>query len=551
MVVISYAGKEANAKIVYYGPGLGGKTSNLEFIYDSVPSSSRGKMVSMKTQTDRTLFFDFLPLDLGELGGFRTRFLLYTVPGQVFYNATRKLVLRGADAIAFIADSQVGKMDENKESLANLEENLAEYDLSLDSIPWVIQYNKRDLPEVYSIEELNKELNPRSVPYFEGIATEGVGVFETFRGLSKLLLEKLSEEIGQRLVMAKHIGPKTEDQRAKAVEKILMGPVTQRAAAPEVGRQVEPTEAIEVTEAAEVAPVADISQPVEDVKELAPQMEASDETVGLLSEDQTTGQYAYESALPDGVTEPADAVLEELDLTPEADAVQQAMTYEPCAPTETMDLATGESPLPGREAPDVELLREHESVPNFFARSLDSARLELERDTAHFAEARECAQRREEPEVEVTPEVEPRAADPIVRRQPMVKPEPVLRPESGPKSWPFARPEPMRAATQATKAVEEAADEEPSFLHIIRRNNVGVFEKTVASLETAPSPRPAPVLETLTEKRSIESSIEIPLPLKPGEKMQEVTLTIRIRLKPVAQAEGAAEQEFVLDGISR
>jgi len=218
MVVISYSGKEANGKIVYYGPGLGGKTTNLEFIYDSVPASSRGKMVSMKTQTDRTLFFDFLPLDLGELGGFKTRLLLYTVPGQVFYNATRKLVLRGADAIAFVADSQRGKMEENKESLANLEENLADYDMSLDSIPWVIQYNKRDLPDIYTVEELNRELNPKNVPFFEAVATEGIGVFETFRGLSKLLLEKLSEEIGQRMVIGRHFGQKKEEEGAGTSE---------------------------------------------------------------------------------------------------------------------------------------------------------------------------------------------------------------------------------------------------------------------------------------------------------------------------------------------
>src|SRR6185369_5170472 len=136
VVVVSYSGKEINAKLVYYGAGLSGKTTNLEAIYEAVPDSSRGKMVSMKTQSDRTLFFDLLPLDLGEIMGFKTRFLLYTVPGQVFYNATRKLVLKGADAIVFVADSEVGKMEENKDSLANLKANLAEYKLSLDDTPW-------------------------------------------------------------------------------------------------------------------------------------------------------------------------------------------------------------------------------------------------------------------------------------------------------------------------------------------------------------------------------------------------------------------------------
>ena len=196
MVVVSYSGKEINAKLVYYGAGLSGKTTNLEAIYEAVPETSRGKMVSMKTQSDRTLFFDLLPLDLGEIMGFKTRFLLYTVPGQVFYNATRKLVLKGSDAIVFVADSEVGKMEENKESLANLRANLAEYNLSLDQIAWVIQYNKRDLPNVYTIEELNAELNPGGkVPFFEAVATQGKGVFETFRGISHMLMEKVTRDL--------------------------------------------------------------------------------------------------------------------------------------------------------------------------------------------------------------------------------------------------------------------------------------------------------------------------------------------------------------------
>jgi hypothetical protein len=196
VVVVSYSGKEINAKLVYYGAGLCGKTTNLEAIYEAVPDTSRGKMVSMKTQSDRTLFFDLLPLDLGEIMGFKTRFLLYTVPGQVFYNATRKLVLKGADAIVFVADSEVGKMEENKESLQNLRANLAEYNLSLDEIPWVLQYNKRDLPNLYTVEELNAELNPgNKVPCFEAIATKGKGVFETFRGVSHLLMEKVTKDL--------------------------------------------------------------------------------------------------------------------------------------------------------------------------------------------------------------------------------------------------------------------------------------------------------------------------------------------------------------------
>ena len=196
MVLVSYSGKEINAKLVYYGPGLSGKTTNLEYIYGSIPGDHRGKMVSMKTKTERTLFFDFLPVQLGELSGFKTRFLLYTVPGQVYYNATRKLVLKGVDAVVFVADSKRGKMDENIESLQNLRDNLKEHALNLDDIPWVIQYNKRDLPEVYTLDELEQVLNPKKVPAFEAVATNGSGVVDTFKAVSRLLLKKLAKEVG-------------------------------------------------------------------------------------------------------------------------------------------------------------------------------------------------------------------------------------------------------------------------------------------------------------------------------------------------------------------
>ena len=198
MVVVSYSGREINAKIVYYGPGLSGKTTNLEKIYDSVPESNRGRMVSMKTQTDRTLFFDLLPLDLGELSGMKTRFLLYTVPGQVYYNATRKLVLKGVDALVFVADSTPDKMAENRESLTNLEQNLKSYGLDLKTIPWVMQFNKRDLPEALPVAQMNKDLNRWGVPTFEAQAANGTGVFETLRGVSKILLGKISKDVIER-----------------------------------------------------------------------------------------------------------------------------------------------------------------------------------------------------------------------------------------------------------------------------------------------------------------------------------------------------------------
>jgi hypothetical protein len=232
MVVVSYSGKEINAKLVYYGPGLSGKTTNLEYIYQSVPTNNRGKMVSMKTRTERTLFFDFLPVDLGEMGGFKTRFLLYTVPGQVYYNATRKLVLRGVDAIIFVADSARGKMDENVESLQNLQDNLREYGLNVEEFPLVLQYNKRDVDDPYTVEELESALNPRGLPYFEAVATTGQGVFETFRGISQVLLQKLSKEVRLGETRATDSRPTPRPVPAAAVKPTAPPPIPAASAPP-------------------------------------------------------------------------------------------------------------------------------------------------------------------------------------------------------------------------------------------------------------------------------------------------------------------------------
>ena len=191
MASINYAFKEIISKIVYYGPGLSGKTTNLQFVYKKVPAKTRGELISLATDADRTLYFDFLPVNVGTIQGFSTKFQLYTVPGQVYYNATRKLVLRGVDGIVFVADSQVEKMDENIESLHNLKDNLEEYGYDQFQIPMVIQYNKRDLPNLASIEELEKTLNPEGMPYFEAVAVTGDGVFRTLKAISKLVLEQI------------------------------------------------------------------------------------------------------------------------------------------------------------------------------------------------------------------------------------------------------------------------------------------------------------------------------------------------------------------------
>ncbi len=549
MVVISYAGKEANAKIVYYGPGLGGKTTNLEFIYDSVPSSSRGKMVSMKTQTDRTLFFDFLPLDLGELGGFKTRFLLYTVPGQVFYNATRKLVLRGVDAVAFIADSQVGKMDENKESLANLEENLAEYDLSLDSVPWVIQYNKRDVPEVYTLEELNNELNPRNVPYFEAIATEGVGVFETFRGLSKLLLEKLSQQIGHRLIMTKHIGPEGEADgmgRADRIEETLL--------AGEIDEEIlTAEEAVDTEEYVAAGPESPGEAP--QTIELEGSGHAAEETVSELGDD----------------------VLEELEV------ISEEVCEEPVAQ---------EAPAPTLQAEQTQFTRESEMLPSFFDRAARPAELDLCRETLLLPEIDESAEEVEEPARAERQEEMPgrRAQEPVAAQFETEEYEPMApHSQPGPAQEPpghdvdvieqvespaledtlvaaageaiAGRSEPVDAAgTEPVKSgpVDEEVEEDAfSFVNILRRNNVGVFhtEQAVTEQEAMSEPEePEPVglsEPKPQEQQPVETTLEVPVVLKPGETVTGATFTIRLKLKLVDQEKEATEHEFVLQGLPK
>jgi signal recognition particle receptor subunit beta len=189
--LINYSSREINCKIVYYGPGLCGKTTNLQHIYSRVPQETRGKMISLATEMDRTLFFDFLPLELGQIRGFRTRFHLYTVPGQVYYNASRKLILKGVDGIVFVADSQIDRFEANVESYMNMMDNLTEHDLTIEKIPFVMQYNKRDLPRVVPIDDLERELNPRKAPYFEAVALRGTGVFDTLKVACKLVLKTL------------------------------------------------------------------------------------------------------------------------------------------------------------------------------------------------------------------------------------------------------------------------------------------------------------------------------------------------------------------------
>lgn len=195
MATLNYATREINCKLVYYGPGLCGKTTNLQFIHQRLPGGKRGDLVSLATPGERTLYFDFLPIEMAKINGFKVKFSLYTVPGQVYYNATRKLVLRGVDGIVFVADSQWNLMQENLDSLQNLENNLSEYSLKLDDVPYIMQYNKRDLLDIAPVAYMDYLLNPRGVPGFESVATTGIGVFESLNALCRYVIRGLVHRV--------------------------------------------------------------------------------------------------------------------------------------------------------------------------------------------------------------------------------------------------------------------------------------------------------------------------------------------------------------------
>ncbi len=231
MALVNHTTREINAKIVYYGPGLCGKTTNIHLIYHRIAPGMRGKLISLATETDRTLFFDFLPVELGTIKNYKVRFHLYTVPGQVFYNATRKLVLKGADGVIFVADSQRAMIDADLESMANLRDNFAEQGIDVEDFPMVIQYNKRDLPDILSVEELNAAMNPRNVPFYEAVAMSGEGVLKTFTAVAKLVLvdmqkypERHNFTLGDILGAAEKTTPVKETRKAsRPVEPSMPG----------------------------------------------------------------------------------------------------------------------------------------------------------------------------------------------------------------------------------------------------------------------------------------------------------------------------------------
>ena len=219
MALINYANKEINAKIVYYGPGLSGKTTNIQYIFHRLKPEHRGKLITLPTQTDRTLFFDFLPVEIPDVKGFTTRFHLYTVPGQVFYNATRKMVLKGVDGIVFVADSQKEKLEDNVDSLKNLEENLNEYGKSITSLPFVFQFNKRDLAGINTTADLNKRLNEWGYPSYEAIATTGKGVMETLSTISRMVLRHLKDSYESQKILRFGASGRDEGERDEVIDE--------------------------------------------------------------------------------------------------------------------------------------------------------------------------------------------------------------------------------------------------------------------------------------------------------------------------------------------
>jgi signal recognition particle receptor subunit beta len=299
MVLFNYSAKELTAKVVYYGPGLCGKTTNLQVIYNSLPQSVKGKMLSLSTKTDRTLFFDFLPLDLGEIAGMKTRIQLYTVPGQVFYNETRRLVLKGSDGIVFVADSQAHLLNANIESFNNLEDNLKTHGMSLKDMPLVIQFNKRDLPSLSSTEEMNLAINKYNAPFYESVATTGIGVQDTLRAITKLVLIYLSKKFDLKMPVQIEEIKKEKEEEASQVEKVPQAVgVTQQQESrsspgeDEIGTPVQAATDLSSEPASTEAGVsASQDEPLEQVlisEEQIEEKESVTETSGWLPQDEST-----------------------------------------------------------------------------------------------------------------------------------------------------------------------------------------------------------------------------------------------------------------------
>ena len=306
MVLFNYATRELTAKIVYYGAGLCGKTTNLEYIHKSLPEKTRGKMLSLATQTDRTLFFDFLPIDLGSVKGMKTRVQLYTVPGQVFYDATRKLVLKGADGVVFVVDSQRQMLDSNLDSLQNLAQNLQENNLDINAIPLVVQYNKRDLPDLLTIKEMNQKINRTNAPFYEAIAITGYGVQDTLKGIATIVLQTLSrrysKEEKEEPIPTLEKTVVTAPPKEPEVESIDLTPLVEEV------KELPNADELEVHEEITLDPVVDVAaQSIEDsvslgeleeVHELQPEIQEEYAATAVAVESLPSSEMSEEYSAP-------------------------------------------------------------------------------------------------------------------------------------------------------------------------------------------------------------------------------------------------------------
>jgi signal recognition particle receptor subunit beta len=370
MVFFNWATMQMAAKIVYYGPGLCGKTSNLSFIYAKTAPNSRGEMVSLETESDRTLFFDLLPIEVGTIGGFKTRLQLYTVPGQVFYNTTRKLVLKGVDGLVFVSDSQRPMREANIESFESLIDNLRELDIDIDELPLVLQYNKRDLKNILAIEELNSDLNPdRAYPFFESEAINGVGVFEALKEITKLTLKKL-----RRRMVAPHAAspaPRAASPQVRPTPAGKAKPVSAEALARAAAEAVDPS------------PAADPPRPApsEPWPEPPPMLDES-----AFDETSTESPFAEDS--PEGQTPPPDeiALEDDLELDDGQAASPEPVDAEEVSPFE--ELQVDGQPAAAAGVAEAEELALDEGIPDPVAGVEEESDLEVEFDKANEDTAR-------------------------------------------------------------------------------------------------------------------------------------------------------------------
>jgi hypothetical protein len=352
MVQINFAQKQVNAKIVYYGPGMSGKTTNLEIVHQRAPAPNKGELTSISTDGDRTLFFDFMPLDLGTVAGMRTSFQLYTVPGQVYYNSTRKLVLQGVDGVVFVADSSAAMVEENLEALRNLEQNLAEYGKNIAQLPLVLQYNKRDLPDALPVEELNRLLNPWGVPTFEATANTGQGVFPTLKALAARVLETIhAGNAGSPTpAPAAHPAPAAQQMAGMASQQHQHGVPSSMASGRAAGPQPMPMQAQPVPMQAQHMPMQAQPVPMQAVPMQAVPMQPMPMQAAQAQPPAPTGGYGFAQTVGSAGLQMAPAAQAQQQPQPGMMRVERNQPVPPPQPGKPRSLTSSRPPAPQPEA---------------------------------------------------------------------------------------------------------------------------------------------------------------------------------------------------------